>query len=455
MSLIIDRIKIKGLFGQFDVNLPLNQNVNIFLGENGMGKTTILNCLYYILSGNIEKLNTIVFEEISLYFNDDNKKEFKITHKDLVAYEYEKNRGFRYQETINRMLYIFSEEEQNLIKELYKNNPNDEELVKFYYKFSEELNIPLEVAKQRLIHDLIDKERGDFKNIINFKNEVAKKVNNKILYFPTYRRIEEDISNLGLNIREEGSFRFKIDEVKKSRIIQFGMEDVENNIKKLLVKIKSLAITGFTKMTAILLKQYLSGELLSLEDYKIDKEKLEIALARIGDEIDNGDKQKIIELVNNCNIYNEQNRYLLNLIKNLIDSYEKQNLYDERIKKFISVCNGYLNAKKYVYDESNVEIGIFKENTQKPIAIKNLSSGEKQIISVFSKLYIEDTSDCIILFDEPELSLSILWQTKFLPDIMNSGKCSSLIVVTHSPFIFDNEYDELAKSMGDFLKNYN
>lgn len=457
MSLIIDRIKIKGLFGQFDVNLPLNQNINIFLGENGMGKTTILNCLYYILSGNIEKLNTIVFEEISLYFNDDNEKEYRITHKDLVAYEYRKNTGFKFQETIDkdRIAYIFSDKEQNLIRKLYKNNPNDEELMKFYYEFSEELNLPLEIAKQRLIHHLIKEEKGDFKNIFNFKNEVDKKVNNKILYFPTYRRIEEDISNLGLDIREERSFGLRIEDVKKNRIIQFGMEDVEKNIKKLLAKIKSLAITGFTKMTAILLKQYLNGELLSLEDYKIDKEKLEIALARIGDEIEVEDKEKIIELVNNFNIYNKENRYLLNLIKNLIDSYKKQNLYDERIKKFVSVCNGYLNGKKYVYDESNVEIGIFKENTQKPIAIKNLSSGEKQIISVFSKLYIEDTNDCIVLFDEPELSLSILWQTKFLPDIMNSGRCNSLIAVTHSPFIFDNEYDELAKSMGDFLKNYN
>lgn len=31
---------------------------------------------------------------------------------------------------------------------------------------------------------------------------------------------------------------------------------------------------------------------------------------------------------------------------------------------------------------------------------------------------------------------------------MNSKKCTKLITVTHSPFIFDNEYDELATDMG-------
>lgn len=54
------------------------------------------------------------------------------------------------------------------------------------------------------------------------------------------------------------------------------------------------------------------------------------------------------------------------------------------------------------------------------IDTQGLSSGEKQIISVFSKLYLEDNKKYIILFDEPELSLSIKWQAKFLPDIMDT-----------------------------------
>lgn len=37
--------KILGLFGRYDVDLPFDKEVNIFIGENGLGKTTILNCL--------------------------------------------------------------------------------------------------------------------------------------------------------------------------------------------------------------------------------------------------------------------------------------------------------------------------------------------------------------------------------------------------------------------------
>ena len=43
----------------------------------------------------------------------------------------------------------------------------------------------------------------------------------------------------------------------------------------------------------------------------------------------------------------------------------------------------------------------------------------------------------------------------FLPDIFRSDKCSTLIAVTHSPFIFDNEFDEYAMDMGGCLSRIN
>ena len=63
------------------------------------------------------------------------------------------------------------------------------------------------------------------------------------------------------------------------------MTDVEKNIETLLQTIKTVAITGFAKMTGVLLKQYLNGELSDFENYKIEQNKLIIALARIGDQI--------------------------------------------------------------------------------------------------------------------------------------------------------------------------
>ena len=81
-----------------------------------------------------------------------------------------------------------------------------------------------------------------------------------------------------------------------------------------------------------------------------------------------------------------------------------------------------------------------------------MSSGEKQIVSLFSKIFFEDYKKLIILFDEPELSLSIDWQSQLLPDIVQSKKCSFLLTVTHSPFIFKNELDKYAIGMNVYIK---
>lgn len=412
-----------------------------------MGKTTILNCLYYVLSGNVERLNNIIFDDISLTFIDGER--LCINHNDLSSYVEDymyDNPPYRRRRV--RFESLFSLKELEIINKLIEEGSNEDELKKYYLKVSDIFGMPPSMARRELERYVLQRYRKnnttkvDFNNVIEFKKKVDEKIDEEILYFPTYRRIEEDMSNLGIDIEKDRV---------KNRLIQFGMTDVEKNIDTLLQTIKSVAITGFAKMTGVLLKQYLNGELFDFENYKIEQNKLVIALARIGNQIEERDKQRIIELVNNSNIYNRENRYLLNLIKNLIDSYEKQNMYDDRVKTFCSICNNYLNGKKYIYDETNVELGIYKEKAKKPISVQNLSSGEKQIISVFSKLYIEDTQNCIILFDEPELSLSIMWQNMFLPDVIKSGKCSTLVAVTHSPFIFDNEFDDVAKDMGNCL----
>jgi hypothetical protein len=59
---------IYGLFGYQDIVLPLDRQVLILIAENGSGKTTVLNSIYYALTHNIEKLEKIDFQEIGVNF---------------------------------------------------------------------------------------------------------------------------------------------------------------------------------------------------------------------------------------------------------------------------------------------------------------------------------------------------------------------------------------------------
>lgn len=101
---------------------------------------------------------------------------------------------------------------------------------------------------------------------------------------------------------------------------------------------------------------------------------------------------------------------------------------------FINSCSKFL---------SNIPM---KEDNK--INYDNLSSGEKQILYIFSQIYSKDINNIILLIDEPEQSLSILWQEILIPTIVKSNKCGLIMAMTHSPFIFKNEYfDECTKEL--------
>lgn len=48
---ILSNFKIEGLFGTLNVDLKLNELENIYIGENGIGKTTILSAIFNTLKG--------------------------------------------------------------------------------------------------------------------------------------------------------------------------------------------------------------------------------------------------------------------------------------------------------------------------------------------------------------------------------------------------------------------
>lgn len=442
----IKRFQIKNLFNYMDVDLPLDEEVNIFLGENGLGKTTILNFLYNTLTCKFEKLRDTIFESIKIIFLDDT--EYEIKYNDIIEYSnyLVESRYYRYQ----RMDRIFTEKEIDEIRNAILHDSINKDIQEYVYRVAEVYRIPIRIAERELtryVNSTIQESiKGNTKNVEKLKTKLKNEFNDEIMYFPTYRRIEEDLSKLDIDIDRES------DNIK-TKLIHFGMKDVDFLIEKTLENIRTLAINSFTEMTGILLTQYLSSENIfqNNDQYRnIDIEKLAIVLDRVGDKINSKDKNMIKEMVNNKSIYS--NIYLLNLLNNLINSYEKQAKYDEKIKKFVTVCNKYLVRKRFKYDESNLKLDLFNDRNDEVINIEKLSSGEKQLISIFSKLYLENNDSCIILFDEPELSLSIEWQSNLLPDIMNSGKCRKLVAVTHSPFIFENEYDFIAKDMGKCLK---
>lgn len=81
----IKSFSIIGLFGRYDINLDFDKEVNIYVGENGLGKTTILKCMYCVLNKKISLLENVEFSRIEVIFKRGAKKYF-ITKGDVLDY---------------------------------------------------------------------------------------------------------------------------------------------------------------------------------------------------------------------------------------------------------------------------------------------------------------------------------------------------------------------------------
>ena len=59
----IESFKIDKLWGDLDMNLIFEPDVNILIGPNGSGKTTVLNLLHSILSADLRSILDINFDQ--------------------------------------------------------------------------------------------------------------------------------------------------------------------------------------------------------------------------------------------------------------------------------------------------------------------------------------------------------------------------------------------------------
>ena len=282
-----------------------------------------------------------------------------------------------------------------------------------------------------------------------------------VLFYPTYRRVEVDYQSLFPQEERRRLMRFEEDRniEQQDMSIRFGMRDVARRIETITDIIRKSSLEGFTNVSGDVIHQMLDMNSGTKHELDCTEDELRIVLDRTGHRLNESDKAVILSQFKNQDQTLLENDFLLFYLQQLLMIYRSQEKYDSAINKYCEVCNKYLNDKKFFYDASNVSLAIYRCIDGKPVIssdhlvkLNQLSSGEKQIVSIFSQIYLELDKKYIVLFDEPELSLSIYWQENLLPDILSSGNCMFLMAVTHSPFIFGNTLQNFTVGMHEFIK---
>lgn len=426
MGGVISRFRISKLYGKYDIDIPFRNVGNILVGENGSGKTTILNALYYTLSGEFYNLSSLDFESLAVSFG---RRRVTVHKRDVMSPDFVHVVSGQRQLQRQFVDLKLSESSLNLLAPL-----READRYQLFYP-----NTGRATGRADIVELLPQNE-----NLAHAYSRIKDIVSAKILYLPTYRRIEEDLEKLKME---------DMVSTENTRLIQFGMGDVEERFRQMTAVIKNSAIESFSRVNGEMLKQLVDG--LQVNQAMVDSlkrpEALKVVLDRVGANLSQNYKENIDRLIRSGEIFTKHDP-LIYFLSNLVLIYDQQRDMDNKIKGFATVCNNYLREKQVVYNESLVEISIIDKRSGTALPLSALSSGEKQIVSLFSRIYLETEKNLVVLFDEPELSLSIEWQRRLLPDILASGKIAFLLAVTHSPFIFENSLDEHASMLEDHIK---
>ena len=134
-----------------------------------------------------------------------------------------------------------------------------------------------------------------------------------------------------------------------------------------------------------------------------------------------------------------------------LDTEKKLSVFDDLARRAGTLLNNVNQKYRCKHIELNHKSGFVavSENGQ-PLPLDSLSSGEQQELVLHYDLLFRVKSNTVVLIDEPELSLHVAWQKRFLPDLLETVKLSEFdaLVATHSPFIV-GERNDLMVGLGD------
>ncbi|WP_455459351.1 AAA family ATPase [Streptococcus salivarius] len=475
---MLSKVQITKLFGKELVNIDFSKRSVIITGDNGNGKTTILNTIYKSLTGNYS-VSDLKYNIIKIKFDSDFKymkcifvKKSSDENGEKIKIKYvSENQSLIVNLRVSKMKKI-------IILEKIVKKQNSISNTLFEEKGPENQLIPSgqEVSIVNLM-DLID-EDDDF-------SKKLKEINKSLLYFPTYRRIDLDIESyysslydspiMALLQREQREKKKKFG-ISDRRVIGMSNSDIEEILKeysRTLNEVSSnsldILFRDFTKSTMMKMGQSLGNIRLSsftkniktLEQLKSINDILELNISTDTLQEISSQYEKNIQLLdeirsndNNVNAEDRDRLFeavlalpLMQVIQDLQTEYSK---YNNKITEELTSYN-YIsenlkdfsgNKLKLIKTELN-EFEFQKVGTQIN-KFSDFSTGEKQLITflVYSAIELPKTTPALVIIDEPELSLHVKWQNKLLKNLLKKSNLQ-VLSATHSPYIINRSVDSL------------
>ncbi len=406
-------VKITNFWGDKNVAIYFDHDINFLIGANGSGKTTIINLIAAGLTADFETLDRAQFDtmEISLGTEEKQIATIRIDKKVKESSPYP-NIEFIIQNNHPRKIKKFSLhelEEDNLFRYYNYNSIISEKNIKskISYDLNSELKKLVNVSWLTIHRVPNSKLRGER----NFESTIDQKIqdlqHDLIKYFSQLNKLYSDETEKF----QKYIFESLIDSSQYDIFKSLLSQDIDSEKEKESLRSIFQYFKIEQKIYSKKIDEYFS-------EYKKSSEKI----------INEGENVKVKDF-----------GYLLGLLKihAVVEEWNKINDKQKQINKtkeiFLKVLNSLLIRKKVFISEKN-ELMI-ETQSGKVLSLTNLSSGEKQLIIIFGQSLLQGENTYIYIADEPELSLHIDWQEKLVKNLRSINPNSQIIFATHSPDI--------------------
>lgn len=413
--------KVKKLFGSFDYEFNIDSDESVFLltGPNGYGKTTILNILSELSKRNFYYFYILPFQEIHIGFDSNTK--ILIT-SEAVAAETETS---DVENKPDRQI-TFAWEQHDKCVSSFK---IDRKILEGYARKIRHRGLfGAGWEHWQISGDVRSKEYEMFMTkTVGIQSSIAE--DQEAGQFVMLLR--------SISVRMLPSDRLTFDNRREKEERASSISRVSENLKNLLHEYYIEYLKNVNKSNNDLFDKLLSMiEPLTEEEYEVKKKDL---------------SPKLFQLFewglcdeNTIRPYNEGHKEILSVY--IREMQQNLQVYEEVYAKLL-LFKEMLDAKQFV----NKKIlfhplkGIVAQcDTGFSLELDKLSSGEQHEIIMLYYAIFGISRNSILLIDEPENSLHVVWQNHYLADIEKiANKLNiQILIATHSPQIISGRWDD-------------
>ena len=430
-SYFIESFKITKLWGyREDINLTFNNDVNVLIGVNGSGKTTVLNLLNSILSLDISRILNVNFEYAEIHLRDFKDSSVLRTVKVDAA---------------NRLLRLrLDEKETNIDTESITGH----RFTEHRRQLGKGNTLP-ERLPGRFVRRTIVPEK--------FYDELTSLV--PIVWLPISRHLPTVVGE------EERYTRRDPPESVDSRIPQLLNYDLSRYYNGLTAQLSERYREFEHQVLSVILYSKGDDQLQSILDSlpsslptKAEKEQLLRALettklsgkgmrSRIDEHF--AVAEKVVKRTReNPGVFEDEDILVLPLIPRTQAMVKYAGKLEEDRENIFAPLRFYEKTVNSFLEDKFIEIdgsGELKIRLSSSLELDwhLLSSGEKQILILLTQAFLRIDEPVVYIADEPELSLHVTWQEKLLESLVTLGGQKQIIVATHSPDIVGKYQDKV------------